>query len=216
MADESLLNLLSIFSNASRVDSEARSSQLQEEFTNFRNTFIEENYLADYSFDVELTDKNISSLEKGKAASLDGLTARHLQFCHAVLSLTLVKLFNLLCLLVTFQRIFGQSYTVSIPKGGKAIGRSLSVDDYRGISISSVLSKIPEHCILDRFKRFFVVTSDNWFGFKKGLSCSLIIYSVGVSSTSTQKASTISICTLDLSKAGFKLLPGHFLRKVYR
>ena len=73
---------------------------------------------------------------------------------------------------------FGQSYILPVPKGGdKAICKSLTVDDYRGISISPVLSKILEHCILDRFKRFFV-TSDNQFGFKKGLSCSHAIYSV--------------------------------------
>ena len=66
---------------------------------------------------------------------------------------------------------FGQRYIVPIPKGGKAIDRSLKVDGYRGISISPVLSKILEHCILDRFKRFFV-KSDNQLGFKKGLSCS--------------------------------------------
>ena len=91
---------------------------------------------------------------------------------------------------------FGQSCTVLIPKGGKVIGRSLTVDDYRGISISAVLSKILEHCILDSFKRFFV-TSDNQFGVKKGLSCSQAIYFV----RSTEGDSTVSICSLELSKA---------------
>ena len=97
---------------------------------------------------------------------------------------------------------------MAIPKGGKAIDRSLTVDDYRGISISPVLSKILEHCILDRFKRFFV-TSDNQFGFKKGLSCSQAIYSVRcVVNKYAEGGSTVSICVLDLSKAFDKV--NHF------
>ena len=95
-----------------------------------------------------------------------------------------------------------------IPKGGKAIDRSLKVDGYRGISISPVLSKILEHCILDLFKRFFV-TSDNQFGFKKGLSCSQAIYSVRcVVNKYIEGGSTVSICALDLSKAFDKV--NHF------
>ena len=165
------------FVNASNGINEAHCSLLQEEYTNFRNTYIGETYLADYSFDVELVDKIISSLKKGKAAGLDGLTAEHLQFCHPVLPLILVKLFNILMSFGYIPVCFDQSYTVPIPIDGKAIGRSLNVDDYRGISISSVLSKILEYCILDRYKRLFF-TSDNQFGFKKDLSCSQVNYFV--------------------------------------
>ena len=50
--------------------------------------------MVDHYFDVELVDKIISSLKKGKAVGLDGLTADHLQFCQPVLPLILVKLFN--------------------------------------------------------------------------------------------------------------------------
>ena len=58
---------------------------------------------------------------------------------------------------------FGRSYTVPIPKGRQA---SSTVDDFRGISISPDLSKILEHCILNRFTRY-LTTSDNRFGSKK-------------------------------------------------
>jgi len=47
--------------------------------------------------------------------------------------------------------------------------KSVSVDDFRGISISSVISKVFEHCILDRYDGF-LLSSDNQFGFKKS-SC---------------------------------------------
>ena len=84
----------------------------------------------------------------------------------------------------------------------------MTVDDYRGISISPVLSKILEHCILDRFNQFFL-TSDNQFGLKNGLSCSQVIYSVRcIVNKYTEGDSTVSICALDLSKAVDKV--NHF------
>ena len=62
--------------------------------------------------------------------------------------------------------------------------------------------------MLDRFKRFFV-TSDNQFGFKKGLSCSQAIYSVRcIVNKYTEGGSTVSIRALDLSKAFDKV--NHF------
>ena len=54
-------------------------------------------------------------------------------------------------------------------------GKSVSVDDFRGISISPVLPKVLEHCILDRHSSLFV-TSDNQFGLKKQSGCSHAIY----------------------------------------
>ena len=46
----------------------------------------------------------------------------------------------------------------------------VTVDDFRGISISPVVSKVFEHCILARYEKFFT-TSDNQFGFKKRSGC---------------------------------------------
>jgi len=56
---------------------------------------------------------------------------------------------------------FGNSCTVPILKSGCNIhGKSAIVDDFRGISISPVLSKVLEHCILDRYNSLFT-TSDS-------------------------------------------------------
>ena len=58
-----------------------------------------------------------------------------------------------------------------------AYSKSVSVDDFRGISISSVMSKVFEHCILDRYGGF-LISSDNQFGFKKKSSCAHAIYTL--------------------------------------
>ena len=96
---------------------------------------------------------------------------------------------------------FGRSNTIPLPKGNAILGKTRMVDDFRGISISLVLSKIFAHCILDRFSSF-LATSDNQFGFKKGLSCSHTIYSIrSVIDEYVAGGSTVNVCALDLSKA---------------
>ena len=67
---------------------------------------------------------------------------------------------------------FGLSYTVPILKDSKnSVSKFLTMDNFRGITISPVILKVFENCILDRYQQYFV-TSDNQFGFEKGLSCS--------------------------------------------
>ena len=157
-------------------------------------------------FDVELVDASIRSLKRGKAAGLDELTAEHLIHCHPALCSILTRLFNLI---IKFGRVptgFGLSFTVPLPKNNSAtFNKSLSVDDFRGISISPVISKVFEKCILDRYVRF-LETSDHQFGFKKDSGCSNAIHSVRtLIDNFVNNRSTVNICALDLSKAFDKM-----------
>jgi len=89
---------------------------------------------------------------------------------------------------------FRYSYIVPIPKLRDSYSKALTCDEFRGIAISPILSKTFEHYILDRFQSFFR-TSDNQFGFKKGVSCSFAIRTVrGVVDDIVSKGSTASIC----------------------
>jgi hypothetical protein len=74
-------------------------------------------------------------------------------------------------------RGFGLSYTVPIPKVKDCRSKAMTCDDFRGIAISSILSKVFENCIIDTFNNF-LLTNDNQFGFKKGLGCSHAVYTV--------------------------------------
>ena len=61
-------------------------------------------------------------------------------------------------------------HEIKIPKASCNVrSKSVTVNDFRGISISPVISKVLEHCILDRYSKFFE-TSDSQFGFKKTLA----------------------------------------------
>lgn len=157
-------------------------------------------------FDVELVDKAVRSLSCGKAAGLDSLTAEHIQNCHPALLMLLNKLFNLMIRCGYVPDDFGLSYTVPLPKSNYAsLSKSLTVDDFRGIAISPVLSKVFEKCILDRYQRFFE-TSDSQFGFKRGLGCSHAVYSVKCAIDHfVRQGSTVNLCALDLRKAYDKM-----------
>ena len=63
------------------------------------------------------------------------------------------------------------------------------------------MSKVFEYCILNRFGEF-LSTSDNQFGFKKGLSCSIAIKAVrNIVDTMLNRGSTVNLCAIDLAKA---------------
>jgi hypothetical protein len=113
--------------------------------------------LADhYLFDVELVSNTILHLKRGKAAGPDGICAEHLMHSHPIISCILYKLFNLLIKLGYVPSAFGQSYTVPIPKPSDCRTKSMSVDDFRGIAISAVISKVFEYGILERFQPFYL------------------------------------------------------------
>ena len=182
------------------------SKRLTEKYNNVRENYCGLPFDEELLFNVELIDKSVKSLGLGKAAGLDGLTAEHLQSSHPVLFTLLNKLFNLMIKHGYVPDSFGASYTVPLPKCNyTTVSKSLTVEDFRGISISPVLSKVFEKCILDRYQRFFE-TSDHQFGFKKGIGCSHAIFTVKcVVDHFVKQGSTVNLCALDLRKAFDKM-----------
>ena len=154
---------------------------------------------------VELVSNCLYTMSNGKAPGLDNISCEHLKFSHPIVMVILCKLFNIFFLLQGYiPSSFGLSYTVPIPKcDGRT--RTLSVDDFRGISISPVVSKLFELVIIDRFSRFFE-TSENQFGFKKHLSCRHAIYCVrNTVDYYIANGTTVNMCLIDLSKAFDKM-----------
>ena len=80
----------------------------------------------------------------------------------------------------------------------------MSYDEFRGISINSVLSKIFEHVILDKYGKY-LQTSDYQMGFKKGLGCHHVIYSVKqIADYYSLGGSMVNICSLDIKRLSIK------------
>ena len=178
------------------------SSNLSEVYNTTRPDYCGLPFFDYLLFDVELIDSSVRSLKRGKATDLDELLAEHLSHSHPALCSILYRLFNAKIKFHFVPSGFGYSYTIPIPKNSFAhFNKSVTPDDFRGISISSIVSKVFEKCILDRFSRF-LETSDSQFGFKKGIGCSNAIFSVRkVVDNFVTNRSTVNLCALDLSKA---------------
>jgi exonuclease III len=185
------------------------NKNLKDIYVEKRSSYSGAPFTYDLAFDAELVEVIISNMKKGKAAGLDGITAEHLQHCHPSLPTFLAKLFNLVMGTGTVPANFGLSYTIPLLKGNTgSMSKQLTVNDFRGISISPAISKTFENCILQRYKNFFI-TSDNQFGFKKFTGCSQAIYTVRQTVEYYIKSgSTVNLCALDLSKAFDKV--NHF------
>jgi len=171
-----------------------------EQISNYAGDSFNSNCL----FTVECIDKIISELKRGKAASLDGLTAEHVINSHPVIVSILVKLFNLLLISSYVPNAFGIGLCIPLLKNNNTKSQS-SVDGYRGITISPILSKVFELGIGEKLDSY-LRTSDLQFGFKKKLSCGHAIFSVrSTIDYFVKRGSTVNICAMDLSKAFDKI-----------
>ena len=145
--------------------------------------------------------KVIFNLHCGKAPDVTGLTAEHLRYSHPSLPVILSKFFRLIVLCKYVPLGFCNSYIVPVPKIKDCRSKKLTCEDFRGIAVSPVISKVFEHCILDKFKKYFT-SSNQQFGFKKGCGCRNAIYTVRTVVERINKGgSTANICAIDLSKA---------------
>lgn len=193
-------NFANYFESCCMPFSNERNIELKAQYEERRADYVGCPLSINQVIDVELLSTLIARMKKGKAADLNELSCEHLMYCHPIITIILSKLFNLFIDLGHVPNGFGASYTVPIPKfDGRS--RALTVDDFRGISISPVMPKLFELAILDRFGDFFT-TSDHQFGFKKNIGCRDAIYCVrNVVDHYISHGSTVNLCTLDLSKA---------------
>ena len=147
--------------------------------------------------DTELVSSVIARITRGKAADAVGLSAEHLIYSHPSISVVLAKF-------MLYRHVpagFRYSYIVPVPKLKDCRTKSVNCNDFRGITISPILSKVLEHCILDRFDSSFV-SCDAQIGFKNNSGCRNAIHSVRKTVERLTKGNnTVNICSLDLSKA---------------
>ena len=189
------------FESSYSCNSVDRSATLESEYELLRSNYCGLPLTSNYMFDTETVSCVVNNLKSGRAAGLDGLSAEHFQKSHPILSCILAKLFNLMLCCGYVPDSFGLSYTVPLPKPKDYRTRAMQCDDFRGIAISTALSKIFEHCVVQRFG-ILLNTSDAQFGFKKGLSCRHAIYTARCIVNNLLKGgSTVNLCAIDLRKA---------------
>ena len=151
----------------------------------------------------EEVTKAISSLNSGKAADLGRLCSEHLKYAADVISPYLASLSNCgLC-------------PPNSQEGHKKGKDKLLMDNYRGITITSTLSRALEHVILQRI-RPCLLQSQLQFGFTQGLSPTLAILMVteAIAEAADNKQPLYAI-TLDVRKAFDVVDHRSLMRKLY-
>lgn len=152
------------------------------------------------NFGVEMLDKIITDLNLGKAAGIDSLTSEHLKYCHPIVYSILSRMFKLMLRCEYVPDAFGRGLTVPLPKQD-SLAKRVGASDFRGITVSPVISKVFEHCLV-RYLNSYLKSSDMQFGFKKGFGCNHAIYTVRTTiDYFTAKNSTVNLCALDLASA---------------
>jgi len=109
-------------------------------------------------------------------------------------------LFNVLITINYVPDAFGIGLIIPIPKNDSNC-KVLTSDDFRGITISPIISKVFEYCLLLIMNEYFE-TSDLQFGFKKDLGCTHAIYTVrSTVDYFTLNNSTVNLCAIDICAA---------------
>jgi exonuclease III len=141
----------------------------------------------------------LTNMKLGKAAGSDGILVEHLVYCHPIILDLLTILFNLCLAYCYIPKRFTEGIIVPILKGSNVDATKL--ENYRGITLCSVLSKLFEICILNLYGDY-LKSDELQFGFKKKTGCSDAIAAASSAINHfVDRGSTISACLLDLSKA---------------
>ena len=152
-----------------------------------------------YKLTVEDVDKCVRQLKLGKAAGADGLMSEHFLNAHPIVVIELTHFFNALIKHCYVPNSFGLGIVIPLVKD--ISGDLSNMNNYRGITLSSTMSKIFEMCLMLLFGNF-LLTHDLQVGFKKKLGCNHALYMLrSIVEHYNANETTVTICALDMSKA---------------
>ena len=181
-------------------------------------------YVSNHSESCDCGNRNITlntvvdallCMRDGKSCDEDGISAEHLHNAPLNMLQRLTTLFNQMLKHSFVPRQFRLGFMVPIVKNHH--GNLTDLNNYRGITISPVLSKLFEHILKLNFKDF-LSTSDNQFGFKKNNSTVHALHCLRETvDYHINKGSRVFCAFLDASKAFDRLVhSGLFLKLIER
>lgn len=143
----------------------------------------------------------IKELDKSKSCGVDGISPEFVKHHHNIFAVLLCDLFNECISMGTFPNFLKIARVIPIHKGGS----TMDVNNYRPISILSVLSKVLEKLLVVRvanFLRQHDVLYNRQYGFREGSStwtavCELVDEIYGA----LDKRSIQGVLFIDLKKA---------------
>jgi hypothetical protein len=147
---------------------------------------------------VELVDKCLRKLKLGKASGPDNLSAEHLLNAHPSLIIHICLLFRGIALHGYVPNDFGNGIIIPLLKD--KLGDINDVNNYRGITLIPVISKLFELVLLELCDSC-LQTDDLQFGFKEGLGCAHAIFVFNETANYfTSKGSSVFMAALDFKK----------------
>jgi len=99
-------------------------------------------------FDISGIEKSLSYLKPGKAGGYDWLTKENITYSHPMIMVHLKLLFSMICMHGFVPDAFGVGIIVPVLKD--RLGDISCANNYRPITLSPVISKIIENCILHK------------------------------------------------------------------
>ena len=175
-----------------------------------------EDYIFDIDFGVEEVGKAIKNLPNRKAAP-DGISGEHLKFGGGLLITWITQLLNAILLLENVPPSFKAVNITPIYKGkGKD---PLDPNNYRGIGVSNVFSKLFESLMLSRMlpelnSRGFPLIQQT--AYQQGISCEDATFAVFETlSYLTRNGNTVLQTLYDLEKAFDSVEYGILLKHLY-
>jgi len=189
------------FSSVCMPNNEQFNASKQDEFNDTIRKYENDNQFEKlFVVTKEIVGLAIAKQDNGKSPGFDNLTTGHLTHCHPQILSLLATLFNLMlsCGIVPYD--FGIGITIPIPKDENLCGAQ-NVEGFRGITLSPVLSKVFEHCLITLFQKY-LVTAEKQYAFKSKSGCPHAIYVLrNVIDYYVENDSTVNICCLDITKA---------------
>jgi len=157
------------------------------------------NYNCLKGINVELIDRCIRNMRKGKACRPDNLCMEHLTYAHPSVVMHLKLLFQLILKHGFVPSSFGCG--VSIPLIKDKTDNFNDMDNYHAKTLSPVISKLFEMVLLEICSDA-LSTDPLHFGFKKNIGCVDAIFSLkSTIKYFNNKGSSVYIASLDIRKA---------------
>ena len=196
-----VIKFANYFSEIYTANNPQRAASLSDQYIRMRGDYVGLPLRNFRVFDTELVSTTINGLKRGRAPDIEGLMAEHLIYAHPILSIILSQLFSIILASGYVPCGFGQSYIVPIPKAREHVTKAMTCDDYRGIAISPILSKLFEYCFIEKFEDI-LRTDEKQFGFQRDIGCQHAVFTVrNIVERFLKGGNTVSLCALDLSKA---------------
>jgi len=161
------------------------------------------NYVGSIDKDICITIENIEAairnLKKNKSAGADHIVAEHVIYSQPCLIVLLKLLFHMMLIHGYVPNAFANSIIVPIVKDKS--GDLASVENYRPITLSPVISKIFESVLVLKYGSFLNV-NDRQFGFRRYIGCSNAIFVLrNVIEYFNERGSNVYLAALDATKA---------------